>query len=851
MSFADPGVCPACEGALDGSSTCPSCGLDLTSPEVVDLWQTLLRADALVERAIQIRDAKLATPAPAPEPHKTPPASEAPPPVAPPQASAPAAPAQPLPTLQPPVFTPSPTLPPLQQAQPRERSWTVGTILLALGAFGLVVAALIFVSRSWDTIGLVGKSLIMLGATLIVAEAAVWVTKRPLRASAEALWAVLLIMVGVDFAGARGEGLFGLDAIDWSWTWIAIGLTVTAVSAAVLMWSRRPIGHELWTPGFGAVTGLAVAAGGTAGVVDATVFWRFFAGLIVAGVLGLVLRFTESKRIAIGARVVVAVMMVVAAIAALAELVANPAIDQVVGEAHGVPMVLTTLAALVIGYAVPVARVAMAAVAFLGLFALVAVPWTTETPPEGAFLGLATFAAVPAVLLLKGDNQWIRGFRIGVVAPTIGLLGLAAWWIGNLLVVLGKALDNSWAYQATVRIFDTEVADNVPWAICIAGVALLVALVSIARWPGVLDGSATGSAVVVGTFCLITAVVTAMLPPWWAAAGLYVLVGAGAAAVHRMRPTEQVWPIGALVAVATGCWLATGSQGASALVWAVSAAVLALLVAVGRPWVGWTAGGPIAPLAAGAAAATAEALGASDFGAAAAAVAVATVIAVACALGAAKLPDTFTVVEAGAGVALLVALVGAEGGGRAAALWTAVGVAACVVAATTERRRWYVVPGVLALVVAYILLIVDSGFSFVEAYTLPIGVALLAAGLWWMRTRPSTNSWAALGAGLSVALLPSVPQALADPTGLRALLLGGAAVAILAVGVKLDWQAPFIFGCVIAALVLLFNIGPYANAAPRVAVIAAVSVVLVAVGITWEDRVRDGRRVMAFVKAMK
>ena len=160
-------------------------------------------------------------------------------------------------------------------------------------------------------------------------------------------------------------------------------------------------------------------------------------------------------------------------------------------------------------------------------------------------------------------------------------------------------------------------------------------------------------------------------------------------------------------------------------------------------------------------------------------------------------------------------------------------------------------PGAVALVVAYILLIVDSGFSFVEAYTLPLGAVALAAGIYAALRKPDLSTWVTLGPGLTMALLPSVPQALADPTELRALLLGLGAVITLLVGIKQGWQAPFVAGVGIATLVVLFNIGPYANAAPRVVVIAIVSAILLGVGITWEDRVRDGRKLVGYVRSMR
>jgi hypothetical protein len=208
-------------------------------------------------------------------------------------------------------------------------------------------------------------------------------------------------------------------------------------------------------------------------------------------------------------------------------------------------------------------------------------------------------------------------------------------------------------------------------------------------------------------------------------------------------------------------------------------------------------------------------------------------------------------VEVAAAIAAFVPLV-ADGSTAALAVrWTIVGVWLVALSFVVHGRRTYLWPGAGALVVAYILLIVDSGFSFVEAYTLPLGATALAVGLYLVRKRSTANTWLLLGPGLAIALLPSVPQALADPTDLRALLLGVGALVALALGIRLGWQAPFVSGAVIVTLLVLFNIGPYANAAPRVVLIAAVSAVLLAVGITWEDRVRDGRRLVGYVRSMR
>src|SRR5215203_454295 len=54
MRFADPQACPECRGAIAGQSVCQHCGLDLTSPEVRQLWQLLLQADELLARAPKV-----------------------------------------------------------------------------------------------------------------------------------------------------------------------------------------------------------------------------------------------------------------------------------------------------------------------------------------------------------------------------------------------------------------------------------------------------------------------------------------------------------------------------------------------------------------------------------------------------------------------------------------------------------------------------------------------------------------------------------------------------------------------------------------------------------------------------
>ena len=174
-----------------------------------------------------------------------------------------------------------------------------------------------------------------------------------------------------------------------------------------------------------------------------------------------------------------------------------------------------------------------------------------------------------------------------------------------------------------------------------------------------------------------------------------------------------------------------------------------------------------------------------------------------------------------------------------------------VLGLTSSRRTWYRWVGSGLLGVAYVLRLAASDVDVVEAYTLPFAAFLLIVGLWAMRKEPDVGSVRALLPGVALALLPSLPQALDEPTGLRALLLGAGAAIALAVGTWRRWQVPFVAGAIVLALLVLVNVGPPALALPRWVLIASAGALLLAAGITWDDRVRDGRAAIRYVGSMR
>lgn len=846
MRFADPQACPDCRGAIAGQTVCQHCGLDLTSPEVRQLWQTLLQADELLARATLKRDRAVLTPPPqaaadpfsaAPQPPQGPPAPQsAPPPSAP---TAPPDPYAAYPRLQQPA------------SPPKERRWSAGTVLLVLGAFGLIVAGLIFVTRSWEDIGLAGKTLILLGVTAIIGLLGVWVTRRPLRASAEAVWTVFLALLTLDFFAARHEGLAGLDAVEIDWAWVVWGVIALSLGVGIAVWARKPVGAALVAPAIVGGVGITMAGIGAGAVVDDWDFgWRAIVALVVAGLLALSTRPARLRPMTITARVVFAGFFAAAYVSAFVELVDNPSLRELVQDGHGYAMLLMAIASLIVAWLVPPARIPAVALAVFAVCALVVTPAAEAWEPEGVWLAVAGLAVVLAIAAMRGTDNWVRGVRCGAVPVIGGIFLLHLRLLADVVETLNAIFNDPHNARWDTRLDAASVDNHATWTVPIVLVAFVAVVWVLTRWPELADLRAYATTAVAGAVALgSVGAVVAMRLPIWAVAVALLVVAAGLLAGQARGLAAHAGPAAAgVVAAASG--LTASSDGVSATTWLVGALVLVALALVKGPEPLRQAYAALSvPLGLGGTAALVDLLDIDDSVTPLVALVGALVV-----IGATGLLRNHTLripVEASAAFVGLVALLVPGSTSELAVRWTIAGVALMASASALRDRRWYAWPGAVALVVAYLLLIVDSGFSFVEAYTLPLGALALAAGTYAAHRKPEVSTWLLLGPGLALALLPSVPQALVDPTDLRALLLGLGGVVTLLLGIRLGWQAPFISGVVIVALLVLFNIGPYANAAPRVVVIAAVSAVLLGFGITWEDRVRDGRKLVRYVRSMR
>ncbi|MBP2580916.1 hypothetical protein J3A78_001394 [Streptomyces sp. PvR006] len=183
------------------------------------------------------------------------------------------------------------------------------------------------------------------------------------------------------------------------------------------------------------------------------------------------------------------------------------------------------------------------------------------------------------------------------------------------------------------------------------------------------------------------------------------------------------------------------------------------------------------------------------------------------------------------------------------------GVIAAATAVRPERRRfasW--TAGVLFLLATWVRLAVWE-VATPEAYTLPVTVPALVVGFLRRRRDREASSWTAYGPGLAATLLPSLLAAWTDPEWPRPLALGVAALVVTLLGARFRLQALLVLGGSVLALDGLHELAPYVvqavGALPRWLPPALAGLLLLAVGATYEQRLRDARRLRDRVARMR
>jgi hypothetical protein len=842
----DPTRCPDCGAALPAAPVaCPACALPLQGPLVDRLWRLSHQAAEVLAQRAGVLDALRVTRTVAPVPS--------------PRAVA---------TLERPTTRWSE--PGRAEAQPAPHEPVtprqIQRLLLTLGVLLVAVAAVIFTVVAWGRVGIGGRTAIL--ATLTVASAAGCraAFRRELPGTAEALATLTLGFSLLDAYGVRRYDLGGAGGIGADAYWAAVlgGLALLSVAAhrtvplrtlavAAAIGVQLPlllVDHRM----SGVAAAVAILAQGTAALASLRLVRneaRILLGaggalaFITAATSIAVMAYGKSPDVVVEAGQGSALLVLVAtSAAALAWLFRKFEGASAVGAAVAAAALLGAGHASMYRAWTTDSATAGGAALLLGLTVLlVAVPRPTPAWHVGALLamgagGLAVLRAVaePVGRAVGGELRWADDpWSQHLHATARAVLGTP--WPHSATVVLTLALLTAAATLVAAR---TAIGAEAP-AGPIAG--------PIAEAPaGLIAGPLAG--LLAGALATLTAVVLPVATNAPYLLGVLGLIATGAVLgvlAARVRQDASV-PMGlglAGTAISTvGLLWSLAARPATPL--ALGGVLIGALVVRGfgtRPPYR-LAGTVAAALAVIAEAGVLTAIaGQPQERAATAAVLAAGLLAAAAGVlrGAAERLSLEVTGLAGAAVAFP--------GVTDSAQWTWIallvaGCCAAVVAMRSDRHLvgWFA--GLLLTASTWVRLAMAHA-EVPEAYTTGPAVALLVVGWVARRRGRALPSWEAYGAGLTVGLMPSLAATLGDAGLLRPLLLGGAALTVVLLGVRSKLAAPLAIGAAVLAVDAVVQLGPYAAALPRWITIGGAGLLLLVLGVTFERRLRDFRRVAA------
>lgn len=829
----DPHSCPSCGAALTTGDACMACGLPLRGPLGEQLWRVSVQASELLRQRehllLQLRAAR--------DPSAGPPPGDAP-------AGASASPA----------------------ASAADISG-VRRVLVALGVLLLAIAAVIFTVFAWGRLGIGGRAVVLVVLTAAAAGGAVLARRGRLTTTAEGLATLAVVLLLLDAYAVRRLGVLGADRPSGP-AYVAGTLAVVALlswlaSRAVSL-RAGPLASWVYTAVVAAQLPVPVLAG--------TLRPLLISALLIAQALIVIV----VARRAVRARTATAVPVLLLVGAGLGWLLGvGGAAD--LGYAGG-------------GLAGPLGVLAAASVVGLLAVRLLPAGWG---PPTGA--GAAAFAVVLGLHIAIADVVGDSGQAVVltaaacILAAGVRLTRSSAWWAGPLVVALVTGLwaavvvagptlaavggppswlDAAWSTQglggsrALLSAFGSGWTGDLAVPATLALLAALGVLAGLAvparpaspaqSVPLLLYARSAGRWIGAGLLALAAAVLPlALNVPYRVAVLTDVVLGAvvlaAGAALGAQRNRSGLW---------SPSMAAGGGLAGLGLAWSAAhrgSTLVALAVVLVGAAAGAVFGAPprrsvlaaVATVCAAALAATGVSAGGGGVAPAGfAAVVVGGLLAVAATWRLRHRTDRVAVESAG-GAAALVGLVAAATGfdpGWTAHALVAGGVAAAAVAVRRDRRPaagW--VSGLLLASASWVRL-ADADVTAPEAYTVPPALALLALGVWRRRREPTTSSWAAFGPGLALGLFPALLGALGDRGVARSLLLGVITLLVTLVGARARLQAPLLIGGLVLAIDALAQLAPYAAAVPRWVSVGAAGLLLLAVGTTYEDRLRDLRR---------
>ncbi|MEV6652182.1 hypothetical protein [Streptomyces sp. NPDC051219] len=745
----------------------------------------------------------------------------------------------------------------------------VQNVLLTLGAILLTIAAIAFTVVSWGHLGIGGRSAVLGAVTVAALTAPVALVRRGLTSTAESVASLGLVLMVLDAYALHRAALPDTDGVGYSAVVSAVLALLWAAYGMALGRLRLPLPVAVVTAQLPIVL-WALAAG--AGPLLLT--WALLTTAALDTAIAL-----WGKGVAVRA-IACAGAWATGGWAALGAGWMSLEADTTAGAfAPGVLLLAAAALALFGAWRAPspeAARKELVAAAALvaGLAAVTGVGGVLRTDLADAWTVLAYLLPAVALLTVVRTSLPAR-MRLGLAAASGAVHAAALLWAMPVVALallgpLGQA-DSVWSGAPG----DTREAlgIGVQWNGMTAApaVLLIVAGVLAAVHQTASAGRPWAPAASCGALVLVWSAAFVLPPalelPYAAAvaAPLLLTAAALATAVHGFgASTAPAHPAGPVRVAALVCALA-GALSVSLLSLAARPATFA---ALGALLVLFTAAAVTAPgqalpfrrltqelsacasvaYATGLTAAASAALGFAPHHVAFAVLVVPAVVALLAfrlgghpRLGPLRGPAEIT----GAAVGVLAVLLALRDAPTLALVLALCGVICAGTALRADRRKAGYAAAVLFVLATWVRL-AASEVVMPEAYTLPVSVPALAIG--WLRRRrdPQVSSWVAYGPGLAATLLPSLFAAWGDGHWLRPLLLGVAALAVTLTGARLRLQAPLVLGGAALALVALHELAPYVvqvvGALPRWLPPALAGLLLLGVGATYEQRLRDARR---------
>jgi hypothetical protein len=813
-----PRGCPSCNAPLTGTSTCASCGLPLTGALAGQLWQVdqqLAGLDAQRSHLEGLRADLLRRLR----------AGEEPTPV---------------------LMSPPPSWPAGGVAQGGPQTWqrpvresnpqSVQNTLLVLGALLLTLAGVVFTAVTYRNLGVVGRAAILLALTAAAAWAPTWLLKRTLSASAEALGAVAVVMALLDANALRRAG-FG-DNLDER-TYLAVSLAVVAILTA----------------SYAAVVPLRITRVATAVIAQLPTLFVLarlkpdaaVVAVALAGQAAVDLTLCGERRLPKDVRWVTGLTAPALAVAAL---VASVVSIHDGGRAGGAGL---TAVALVLALAssmtedinlrtaallpvVPLVGIAGAVLSRTGL--------TADQRPL-AMVAVA-LAALPLAALLPA------AFKLGAVLSATSLSGLTLLLdreeILQAVALPWAWLDDPWTRTATTA--RGALSPHTAWSGTVVTLVVLAGAAIAAVTAGLLLEQLLIAAPIAGALLVLCAVT---LPLGFAtsyrdALAIQLAVGvalgvAGAVLLGRARLVGiALVASGTATALLTAVW-STADQDSTLTVLPM-AAVIAAALSVRLP-------GALTGLALALGGAELAAYGAwRDLSSEQVGGLLLGAVAV-CVAASFALRGLHRLGAEAAAVVLAVTSLTLAATDLGWLSWALAANALLALAVSVRHDRRYVgIAGGLLLTASSWVRLADSHVHAPEPYVAPLAAVALVLGHLRRRAHPGLGSMTAYGPALTLALVPSLLKAFADDTPTRGLLLLMVSVAVVLAGSQAHLRAPLAIGGAVVVLDGLHLLAPYASSVPRWLLLAGAGLLLVGLGATYEQRLKDVQRLRARYDAL-